>query len=388
MKLRLMGMMIAGVLLAACSKAPPPPPAANGGDTANAPANGSAAAPAPEEKVLNFYNWSDYIAEDTIPNFTKETGIKVTYDVFDENETLETKLMAGHSGYDLVVPSSHFIGRQITAGLFLPLDKSKLTNYGNLDPDLMKIVSEADPGNQYAIPWLWGTTGIGYNVDKVKAALGPNAPVDSLDLVFQPKYMSKLKCGVSMLDSPTEIFPIVLKYLGEDPNSTDPAVIQKAKDQLQKVRPYITYFHSSQYINDLANGDICVAIGWSGDVFMAASRANDAKNKVHIEYSIPKEGAPIWFDMLAIPKDAKHPENALTFMNYYLRPEVVAKVTEFVSYANANKASTPLVSKEILDNPSIYPTPEVRKKLFPLKVLPPDADRVYTRLWTELKTGK
>ena len=347
-------------------------------------------ATAAEEKVLNIYNWSDYIAEDTVANFEKETGIKVTYDVFDSNEVLEAKLLAGNTGFDLVVPSLSFLSRQIQAGVFMPLDKSKLSNYKNLNKDLMKRVAALDKDNAHAVPYLWGTTGIGYNVNKVKEVLGDDAPVDSWALIFDPENLKKLKsCGVAFLDAPVEVIPAVLNYLGEDPNTFDTKLIQgKAQDLLMKLRPYITYFHSSQYINDLANGDICVALGWSGDILQAADRAAEAKNGVEIAYVIPKEGAAMWFDMMAIPKDAKHPDNALKFINYILRPDVIAAISNYVWYANPNSASRPLVDKEILDDPGIYPTPEAEKKLYTFAVLPPSVDRVYTRTWTRVKTGK
>ena len=345
---------------------------------------------ADEEKVLNVYNWSDYIAEDTIANFEKETGIKVTYDVFDSNEVLEAKLLAGNTGFDLVVPSLSFLARQIQAGVFMPLDKSRLHNYKNLDPELMQRVGTLDKDNAYAIPYLWGTTGIGYNVKKVKEVLGDDAPVDSWSLIFDPENLKKLKsCGVAFLDAPVEVIPAVLNYLGEDPNTFDASLIQgKAQDLLMKLRPYITYFHSSQYINDLANGDICVALGWSGDVLQAADRASEADNGVEVAYVIPKEGAAMWFDMMAIPKDAKHPQNALKFLDYLMQPKVIADITNYVWYANANKASTPYVDKEILEDPGIYPTPEAAAKLYTFKVLPPKVDRVYTRTWTRVKTGQ
>ncbi len=277
----------------------------------------SLAVQAEEEKVLNIYNWSDYIADDTIANFTKETGIKVVYDVFDSNEVLEAKLLAGNIGFDLVVPSLAFLARQIQAGVFQPLDMTKLPNYKELDPELMAIVAGNDPDNKYSVPYLWGTTGIGYNVEKVKEILGPDAPVDSWDLVFDPENLAKLnKCGVAFLDAPSEIIPAALFYLGKDPNTFDTKLIKnEAKAHLKKLRPYITYFHSSQFINDLANGDICVAVAWSGDILQAGDRAAEADNGVEVAYVIPKEGAGMWFDMLAIPKGAKHPNNALAFIN-------------------------------------------------------------------------
>jgi putrescine transport system substrate-binding protein len=381
MKLRTPLLVLAALLLGACNR------------EAAAPAAGGAAPSAsttgPEEKVLNIYNWSDYIGEDTIKNFEKETGIKVTYDVFDSNELLEAKLVSGNTGYDLVVPSLQYLSRQVQAGVFQPLDKSLLKNTGNLDPVIMARIAKLDPGNAHAINWLWGTTGIGYNVAKVQAALGPNAPVDSWDIVFKPEYLSKLKgCGVAVLDTPGELVPIALNYLGEDPNSFDPAVIAKAEALLAKARPNITEFNSSEYINELANGDICLAVGWSGDIFQAAARAEEAKNGIEVKYNIPKEGAPMWFDMIAIPKDARHPRNAHLFLDYIMRPDVMAGISNYVQYANANKASTPMVDKAVLDNPDVYPPPDVMDKLFTFAVLPPDVDRLYTRLWTKLKTGK
>ena len=342
-----------------------------------------------ESKQVNVYNWSDYIAEDTVPNFEKATGIKVTYDVFDSNEVLETKLLAGSSGYDIVVPTLNFLGRQIKAGVFTPLDKSKIPNYANLDPEIMKRIESQDPGNQYAIPYMWGTTGIGYNVDKVKAALGSTDLASSLDIVFKPENISKLKgCGVTLLDTPSEIIPITLNYLGEDPNSTDPAVIDKAAALLKTIRPYITNFHSSQYIDALANGDTCLVVGWSGDIIQARDRAEEAGNGVKVAYSIPKEGAPQWFDMLAIPKSAKNVDSAYAFINYLLDPQVMANNSNFISYPNAVPKSKPLMDKSITEDPTIYPPPEVAAKLFTFAIIPPEVDRQYTRIWTELKTGQ
>ncbi|MGG7667227.1 spermidine/putrescine ABC transporter substrate-binding protein PotF [Yersinia sp. J1] len=343
-----------------------------------------------EEKILHVYNWSDYIAPDTLVNFQKETGIKVVYDVFDSNEVLEGKLMAGSTGFDLVVPSASFLERQLSAGVFKPLDKNKLPNYKNMDPELLKLVSQHDPENKYAIPYLWATTGIGYNVDKVKAALGTDAPINSWDLVLKPENLEKLKsCGVSFLDAPSEIFATVLNYLGKDPNSSDAAdYTGPATDLLLKLRPNIRYFHSSQYINDLANGDICVAVGWAGDVMQASNRAKEAKNGVNVAYSIPKEGALAFFDVFAMPADAKNQDEAYLFLNYLMRPEVIANISNHVLYANANKAATPLVNPDVRDNPGIYPPADVRAKMFTLKVQSPKIDRVMTRAWTKVKTGK
>ena len=313
----------------------------------------------------------------------------MTYDVFDSNEVLETKLLAGSSGYDVVVPTLNFLGRQIQAGVFLPLDRSKIPNYANLDPELMKRLESQDPGNKYAIPYMWGTTGIGYNVDKVKAAFGNTDVTNSLDLIFKPENISKLKdCGVTLLDTPSEILPIALNYLGEDPNSTDPAVIDKAAALLKTVRPYITNFHSSQYIDGLANGDTCLVLGWSGDIIQARDRAAEAGNGVNIAYAIPKEGAPQWFDMLAIPKDAKHVEEAYAYINNLLDPQVMANNSNFISYPNAVPKAKELMEKSITDDPTIYPPPEVAAKLFTFAIIPPAVNDQYTRIWTDLKTGK
>ncbi|MDU4267185.1 MAG: spermidine/putrescine ABC transporter substrate-binding protein PotF [Enterobacter hormaechei] len=326
----------------------------------------SAGTLAAEQKTLHVYNWSDYIAPDTVANFEKETGIKVVYDVFDSNEV------------DLVVPSASFLERQLTAGVFQPLDKSKLPNWKNLDPDVLKLVAKHDPENKYAMPYLWATTGIGYNVDKVKAALGPDVKLDSWDVVLKPENLEKLKsCGVSFLDAPEEIFAT------KADDYTGPAT-----DLLLKLRPNIRYFHSSQYINDLANGDICVAIGWAGDVWQAANRAKEAKNGVNVSYFIPKEGALAFFDVFAMPADAKNKEEAYQFLNYLMRPEVIAHISDHVYYANGNKASVPLVSEEIRNNPAIYPPADVFAKLFTLKVQEPKIDRVRTRAWTKVKSGK
>ena len=340
------------------------------------------------EEVVRVYNWSDYIAEDTLANFEKETGIRVVYDVFDSNEVVEAKLLSGRSGYDLVVPSNNFLAKQIKAGAFQKLDVAKLTNHKNLKAELMKQLEAADPGNEYSVPYLWGTTGIGYNEGKVKEILGEDAPTDSLELLFNPKYAEKLsKCGLTMLDSADEMLPMALVYLGLDPNSNKKDDYKKAGEVLDKVRPFVTYFHSSRYITDLANGDVCVAFGYSGDVFQAAARAEEAGNGQVISYSIPKEGANLWFDMLAIPADAANVENAHTFINYILRPEVIAPITDYVAYANPNTAAEPLVDKEILNDPSIYPTAEVLERLYVAEVRPMKAQRAMTRVWTKVKSG-
>ncbi len=348
---------------------------------------------AAEQKVLHVYNWSDYIAADTLEKFTRETGIRVVYDVFDSNDVVEAKLLAGNSGYDVVVPSSHFLGRQIQAGVFRPLDHSKLPNAEGLDKTLMtRIAGTFDPGNRHAMPYMWGTTGIGYNAEKVKAVLGEDAPVDSWDLIFKPENLAKLKsCGVSILDEAAEVIPTVINYLGHDPNdfaSHSKLVPGEVRDLLMQLRPHVSYFHSSRYINDLANGDICVALGWSGDIFQAAARAREASNGVTVEYVIPKEGAGIWIDMLAIPADARHPDNAHTFINFLLQPEIMAAITNHVWYANGVPASRAMTEQAILEHPGIYPSDATMEKMFTFAVVPPRLDRLYTRTWTAVKTGK
>lgn len=338
---------------------------------------------------LRIYNWSDYIAEDTVRNFEKESGTHVIYDIFDSNETLEAKLLSGNSGYDIVVPASYFLATQIKAGVFQKLDKSKLPNLRHLDPELMQQLQRADPGNEYAIPYLWGTSGIGYNEKKVKEILGEDAPVDSLAMIFEPKYAKKLaKCGIALIDSGDGIFPLVMKYLGLPPQSTEPKDYAKAIAKLNEVRPYISYFHSSRYINDLANGDICVAIGFSGDVQQATARAQEANNGQVIKYSIPREGSTLWFDMMAIPFDAKAPEAATQFMNYIMRPEVIAAITNHVTYANPNKDAKPLVDDAIISNPGVYPPEDVLKRLSVAEVLPHKILRLISRSWTQFKSGK
>ena len=339
--------------------------------------------------VVHVYNWSDYIAEDTVPRFQEETGIKVTYGVFDSNEVLEAKLLAGGSGFDVVVPSLQFLGRQIQAGVFQPLDTSRLQNYAGLDPELMQRIAVQDPGNQYSIPYLWGTTGLGYNVDKVTEAFGGIEVANSWDLLFKPENVSRLAhCGVMILDTPTEAIPAALNYLGEDPNSTDPEVIRKGAALLAKIRPHIRSFHSSQYIDALANGSACLVMGWSGDVLQARDRADEAGNGVKVAYSIPKEGAPLFVDMLAIPKDARNVDQAYAFIDFLLRPDVAAANTNYVSFPNPVPASLEEVDDEIRNDPTIYPPPEVSEKLFMLAVIPPEVDRLYTRIWTELKSGR
>ncbi|MHC8359462.1 polyamine ABC transporter substrate-binding protein [Pseudomonas sp. LS2P72] len=338
--------------------------------------------------TVHIYNWSDYIGETTLADFQKETGIKPVYDVFDSNETLEGKLLAGRTGYDVVVPSNHFLGKQIKAGAFQKLDKSKLPNYSNLDPVLLKRLEQNDPGNLYAVPYLWGTNGIGYNVDKVKAVLGLDK-IDSWDVVFEPQNIKKLhSCGVAFLDSADEMMPTVLNYMGLNANSTNPEDYKKAEAKLIAVRPYVTYFHSSKYIADLANGDICVAIGFSGDMFQAKARAAEAGKGMNIAYSIPKEGGALWFDMLAIPKDAANVKEAHAFINYLLKPEVIAQVSDYVGYANPNPGSDTLMEQSIRTDESVYPPQAVLDKTYVSIELPPNIQRLMTRSWTKVKSGK
>ncbi|POA29444.1 MULTISPECIES: polyamine ABC transporter substrate-binding protein [unclassified Pseudomonas] len=338
--------------------------------------------------TVHIYNWSDYIGQTTLVDFEKATGVKPVYDVFDSNETLEGKLLAGHTGYDVVVPSSHFLGKQIKAGAFQKLDKSQLPNYANLDPALLKRLEMNDPGNQYAVPYLWGTNGIGYNVDKVKAVLGVDK-IDSWAMLFEPENIKKLNsCGVAFLDSADEMLPTVLNYMGLNANSTNPDDYQKAEAKLLAVRPYVTYFHSSKYISDLANGNICVAVGFSGDIFQAKARAAEAGKGVNVAYAIPKEGGALWFDMLAIPKDSANVKQAHAFINYVLKPEVIAQVSDAVGYANPNPGADKLMEQSIRSNQSVYPPQAVLDKTYVQVELPPKIQRLMTRSWTKVKSGK
>ncbi|MDQ0324952.1 putrescine transport system substrate-binding protein [Rhodopseudomonas julia] len=349
-------------------------------------ASGSPALAQDEEKVVNVYNWSDYIDESILEDFTKETGIKVVYDVYDSNEILETKLLSGGTGYDVVLPSaSPFLAREIQAGAMQKLDKSKLPNLSHVWDTIAERVSKYDPDNEYSVNYMWGTTGIGYNVDMINERM-PDAPVKSWDMVFDPDVISKFQdCGVYMLDAPTEMIPAALNYLGLDPNSTDPDDIDKAEEALQAIRPYIQKFHSSAYIDALANGDICMAVGWSGDVFQAIDAEAEG---VNVKYVIPKEGAQMWFDQMSIPADAPHPDNAHAFINYVLRPDVIAKASNYVFYANGNKDSQQYLDEEIIGDPAIYPPKDVMDKLYTVDPYKPKAQRLITRAWTSVKTGQ
>lgn len=370
------------------------PATTNEAATTPAPAATQEAAATPAASgggKVNVYNWSDYIGEHTNENFTKATGIAVTYDVFDSNETLEAKLLAGTTGYDVVVPSGAFLGRQIAAGVFQKLDKSKLPNIANIDPNIMKATEAFDPGHDYSVPYFWGTVGIGYNVDKIKAAMPEGAPTDSWDLVLKPEIVSKFKdCGVTMLDAPSDILQSVLIYLGKDPHTEKPEDYAEVQKVLTAVRPNIKYFHSSSYINDIANGEICLAIGWNGDFGIAQTRADEAKNGVKIQYVIPKEGALLWVDNLAMPKDAVNVEQGLKYINNMLDPQVAADNANAVHYASPNKAALDkgLIAAEDKDNPAIYPPADVMSKLYGDKVASPELDQLRTRTWTTIKTGQ
>lgn len=342
-----------------------------------------------QERVVNVYNWSDYIDPKVLEDFTRETGIKLRYDTFDANETLETKLLAGNSGYDLVVPTAYFLQRQIKAGVFQKLDKSKLPHLANVWPEIAKRLATYDPGNRYAVNYMWGTTGIGYNVKAVRERFGPNAKIDSWDIVFKPEKLAKFKdCGVQMLDSADDILPAALHYLGLDPNSTKPDDLDRAAALMEKVRPDVRKFHSSEYLNALAGGEICLVVGWSGDIKQAKNRATEAKNGVAIGYVIPKEGAQMWFDNLAIPKDAPHPAEAHAFIDFLLRPKVAARNSNFVAYANGNLASQKFIDKAVLDDPGVYPDAATMSKLYTIDARGPREQRRINRIWTRIKTGQ
>ena len=362
-----------GLLLSACGAGKP-------GSAAHS------AGAADTGKVLNLYIWSDYLAPTTLARFEKQTGIKVNAAYYDANETLDTKLRAGGGGYDVVVPTASYFEPQIKAGMYLPLDKSKLPNLKNMDPQLMAKVALHDPGNAHGVIYLWGTNGIGYNEKKVKELL-PDAPLDSWGMVFDPKVASKLaKCGISVLNSPAEMMRAVFSYLGKDPNSQNPQDLAQGEAVLLKIRPFIRSINSSEYIDALANGDLCVAVGYNGDVLQARDRAQDANKGIEIKYSIPKEGSILWFDMMAIPKDAPHPESAYAFINFVMTPEVIGEITNFKGYANANAVAQPLAS--VKNEPAIYPTPEMMPKLTVQLADSEDQTRAITRVWEKFKTGQ
>ncbi|MEM7497597.1 MAG: polyamine ABC transporter substrate-binding protein [Pseudomonadota bacterium] len=339
------------------------------------------------EGTVRIYNWSDYIDEEILSEFTAETGIEVVYDVFDSNEVLETKLLAGGTGYDIVVPTGDFLQRQIQAGVFQKLDKSKIPNLANMWEQIRARTEAFDPGHDYSVNYMWGTTGIGYNVEAVQERLGVDT-IDSWDVIFKPEIISQFAdCGVFVLDAPTELIPAALNYLGYDPNSRENGEIEEAAALLEGIRPHVTQFHSSQYINALANGDACLAVGWSGDVLQARDRAAEADNGITVEYAIPKEGALMWFDQMAIPSDAPNPEAAHAFLDYLQRPEVIAKASNYVYYANGNKASQEFLLEDVIGDPAIYPPEETINNTWTAVPYPPKTQRVVTRAWTRIKTG-
>ena len=348
---------------------------------------GSAAAQ--KERVVNFYNWSDYIDPSVLDDFSKETAIKVRYDTFDSNDTLEAKLLAGKSGYDVVVPTGYFLARQIAAGVFQKLDKSKLPNLANVWPEIAGRLANYDPGNQYAVNYMWGTTGIGYNLKDAREVVGENAAIDSWEDVFDPSKLARFKdCGIHLLDSSDDIMPAALHYLHLDPNSGDPGDLQRAADLLLKIRPYVRKFHSSEYLNALATGEICFVVGFSGDIKQAQKRAAEAKGGAAVGYAIPKEGAQLWFDNLAIPKDAPDVAEAHALINYLLKPEVAAKNSNFIAYANGNLASQKFIDKSVLDDRTIYPDAATMAKLYTITAHDQKTQRLINRLWTRIKTGR
>jgi putrescine transport system substrate-binding protein len=370
-----------GLVLSGCGHKGASGTGPGGGEAADA----AGKAPA---KVLNLYIWSDYLAANTLSNFEKQTGIKVHVSYFDANETLETKLLAGNSGFDVVVPTASYFERQIKAGVYLPLDKSKLPNLRYLDGDLMSKVALHDPGNAHGVIYMWGTNGIGYN-EKMITALLPKAPLDSWRMVFDPAVASKVaKCGISVLDSPAEMMRAVYSYLGKDPNSQNPDDLALADAVLTKIRPYIRNINSSEYIEALANGDICLAVGYNGDVLQARDRAREAGKGIEIKYAVPKEGSILWFDMMAIPKDAPNPDNAYAFINYILTPRVIADISNFKRYADADAQAQSLLDPAVRDDPGIYPPKEQTAKLAVQLADSADQTRAITRVWQKFKTGQ
>ncbi len=343
---------------------------------------------AAQDQVVNVFNWSDYIGEGVLDDFTAETGIKVVYDVYDTMEMMEAKLLAGSSGYDVIVPTDRNLQRLIKAEVLQKLDESKLPNLKHQWEEIRQELGAYDPDTQYSTNYMWGTTGIGYNVGKIEERM-PGAPVDSWDLIFDPEIIAKFAdCGVHLLDAPDDMIPAALHYLGLNPNSKDSDEIRQAGELLKSIRPHVQKFHSSEYINGLANGDICLAVGYSGDVLQARDRAAEAENNVTVEYSIPKEGAMIWLDSFAVPADAPHADNAHAFINFMLRPDIAARNSNYVYYANGSKASQPMLDEEVLTDPAIYPDDDIVAKLYTTSISPPRAQRTITRVWTEVKTGQ
>ena len=335
-------------------------------------------------KVVNVFNWTNYIDDATIPSFEKATGITVNYDLMDQNDVLEAKLLAGNSGYDVVVPSGSFFGEQVRAGLYQPIDRDKLKNYKNLDPTLMARVAKYDPGNRYGVPYMWGTSGIAYNVDAIHERM-PDAPVGSWRMLFDPSVVSHFKdCGVTLLDAGDEVVESALIYLGRDPDSESREDLEAAIDVITKIQPYIRYFQSTSYVDDLANGEICLALGWSGDVFQAMK---SARKGVNLDYRIPKEGAIVWFDMMAMPKDAPHPDAALQWIDFILEPQTAARISDAIFYANPNKASWPLLDPAVRDNKVIFPPADVMSRLVAIAPKSPRFVRMRNRAWMQAKAG-
>jgi putrescine transport system substrate-binding protein len=358
------------------------------GKPAEETTSAAAAVDTDPEKVLNVFNWSDYIEPSLIEQFESETGIKVNYGEMDNNDILDTKLRAGRSGFDLVVPSASFLANQIKSGIYQKLDRSRITNWDKLDPQIMKALEAFDPGNQYAVNYMWGTSGVSYNEEAILKA-DPNAPVNSFAMFYDPNEIRKFeKCGISILDAPGEVVGTVLMYLGKDANSESLDDLAAAEKVLMSIRPYIRKIESSAYIDNLATGEWCLSLGWSGDVLQAATRAEEAGKTFHIKYHIPREGAVMFFDNLAIPADAEHVKNAYLFIDFLNRPEIAAKNSNYIAYANGNSASLPMIDEEVKGNPDVYPPPELMAKLVP--DLPESADyqKALTRTWQRFKTGK
>ena len=341
------------------------------------------------QQELKIFNWSDYVDPAVLDAFTKETGIKVVYDTFDQMEAVETKLMAGKTGYDLVVVTASFLPRHIPLKLYTELDRSKLQNLQHMWPEITNRLAKYDPGNKYAVNYMWGTTAIGYNTKKIKERLGADAVIDSWSIVFDPEKLKKLaSCGVHVLDATEEMFPAALRYLGLDPDSKKEADLRKAADLLAKIKPSIRKFHSSEYINALANGDICLAVGYSGDILQARKRAKEAKNGVEVAYAIPKEGALMWFDSFVIPNDAGNKDAAYKFIDFDNRPEIAAKNSNFIQYASGNLAAQKHLDAEILNDPGIYPPAAVLSRLYTITPYDEKTQKAVNRLWTRVKTGR
>ncbi|HEY7748010.1 MAG TPA: polyamine ABC transporter substrate-binding protein [Aestuariivirgaceae bacterium] len=337
---------------------------------------------------VRIYNWVDYIGETTVADFEKLTGMKVIYDTYDSAETVEAKVMAGSTGYDIIDMSSTTLPRFIPAGAFLKLDKSKLPNWKNLDEAVLKVLNDRDPGNQYTVPYMWGTTGITVNLDMLKEALGEGAPVDSMELLLNPKFMEKLSsCGVNILESPEDVITMTLSYLGRNPNSEDPADYDAVVEAFKPVRPYIKTFDSANYLNALPNKELCVTMSWSGDYATATTRAEEAGVKLNLAYNVPQTGSPAWFDVFVIPADSPNPDGAHQFLNYMMEPEVIAKCTNFTNYAHANKAAIAFTDKSVLEDPAVFPSDDIKKRLYMTATLSQKAERVRTRAWNKIKTG-